>query len=88
MNITSIKANLLDLVCDIFSLGTPNYDRTQVESAIDLLYEVIIYRQQDSSIDEPCVNAPAAMIIWSVYPGISDGSASALESIGDAFWIP
>lgn len=52
MNITSIKANLLDLVCDIFSLGTPNYDRTQVESAIDLLYEVIIYRQQDSSIDD------------------------------------
>ena len=37
---------------------------------------------QDSSIDDPWVNEPDAIIIWSLYPGISLGIGKTFESIG------
>ena len=45
----------------------------------------LIGASQESSMDEPCVKAPAAIITLSVYPGMSHGSGIELESTGEPF---
>ena len=42
----------------------------------------------ESSSDDPCVNAPAAMTTGSLYPGVWQGSQETKESTGDPIWSP
>ncbi len=42
----------------------------------------------DSSMEEPDTKAPAAMITWESYPGISHGSGVTWLSTGAPAWIP
>ena len=52
------------------------------------MYGFLIGPSQDNSIEDPCVKLPLAIIIWSSYPGISQGSGVEFESIAEPFCIP
>ncbi len=42
----------------------------------------------ESSMEEPDTNAPAAMMTWASYPGMSQGSGVTWLSTGAAAWMP
>mgnify|MGYP004672684173 CR=1 FL=1 len=66
-----------ELGADVLSIITPSFACSQVSPPWKYTaYGGFIGPSAESSMEDPCTNAPAAIITWLSYPGMSQGSGS------------